>query len=302
VSSPAANRRGILAMLAAMMFFIGNDTLLKLAASTYPPGQIMAIRSGFASLMALGLVAGSGELGRLRSLGSPVVLGRACLEAIVAFLYITSVSHLALANITAISQATPIILTLMTVAFGIERVGWRRWCAVFVGFAGVLLVVKPSPTGFDIYGWIALAAAAVVAGRDLVTRLIGDHIPSVVVTLSTTSAVGLAGLLVGLGEEWQPLATREVLLLLSAAVLVTLGNLAIIVAFRGGDVSVVSPFRYSIVVFAVALGFLVFGEWPDAIAWLGTALIVGSGVYTMHGERLRRLDATAMAAGDRAAA
>ncbi len=74
MSSPAANHRGILAMLAAMIFFIGNDTLLKLAASTYPPGQIMAIRSGFASLMALGLVAGSGELGRLRSLGSPVVL------------------------------------------------------------------------------------------------------------------------------------------------------------------------------------------------------------------------------------
>lgn len=302
MSSPAANRRGILAMLAAMIFFIANDSLLKLATSAYPPGQIMAIRSLFASGMALALVAGSGELGRLRSLGSPVVLGRACLEATVAFLYISSLSHLALGNITAISQATPIILTLMTVALGIERVGWRRWCAVFVGFIGVLLVVKPSPTGFDVYGLIALAAAAVVAGRDLVTRLIGDHIPSVVVTLSTTSAVGLAGLLLGLGEEWRPLATREVLLLLSAAFLVTLGNLAIIVAFRGGDVSVVSPFRYSIVVFAVVLGFLIFGEWPDAIAWLGTALIVGSGVYTMHRDRVRRLEAGARAAGDRATA
>lgn len=283
----AHNRRGILAMLTAMTLFTGNDTLVKLASATYPPGEIMAVRGAFAVLTALGLTAAIGELRHLRGLASPMVLVRAAFEAGVAFLFITSLGHLPLANITAILQATPIILTLMAVLLGLERVGWRRWGAILVGFVGVLLVVRPSPAGFNVFAGLACAAAVAVAGRDLVTRFIGGHVPSAVVTLATTAAVTIAGLLLGLAEEWRPLAVPQMLLLAAAAVFVTLGNLAVVVALRSADISVVSPFRYSVIVVAIVIGFLVFGELPDPIASAGIALIALSGLYTIHRQSAR---------------
>ncbi|HEX2135962.1 MAG TPA: DMT family transporter, partial [Microvirga sp.] len=144
--SPAAvaNRRGILAMLAAMTLFTGNDTLLKIATADLPPGQIMAIRGLFSIALVLALLAGRGETGRLRDLRQPVVLLRGAIEAAIAFLFITSLSRLPIANVNAILQATPIIMTFLAVALGLEQVGIRRWSAVVVGFLGVLFIVKPS--------------------------------------------------------------------------------------------------------------------------------------------------------------
>ncbi len=285
------NRRGIIAMLLAMAFFVTNDAIVKLASATFPTSQIMAVRGIFASLFALGLVVALREARSLRKLASPLVALRAALEAIVSFLFLTALALLPLANVSAIMQATPIILTLMSIAIGIERVGWRRWLAILTGFLGVLLIVRPGAEGFNIYAVIALSAAFLVAVRDLVTRRIGEEIPSIVVALSTTVAVGLSGFVVALvkGDEWAPFFIVETNMLLIAAVLVTLANLAIVMAFRNTDVSVVSPFRYSVVVLAIILGYLFFDELPDLLALGGIVLIVGSGIYTIHREnRMRR--------------
>jgi drug/metabolite transporter (DMT)-like permease len=285
---PRNNRRGIVAMLLAMCFFIANDTLLKLASASLPPGQIMAVRGLFATTMALCIVAGMGQIGHLKRLGSPFVLLRAALESGVAFLFITSLAHLPLANITAITQSTPILMTLAMVMLGLERVGWRRWTTIVVGFLGVLVVVRPGAEGFNVYALLALAAAILVAGRDLATRFVPSDVPSTVVTLSTTSAVGLAGVVFGMGEAWQALAVRELAFVVGAAVLVTLGNLGAIVAFRETDVSVVAPFRYSVILWAILSGLVIFGELPDPTAFLGIALIVASGVYMIHREQVRQ--------------
>ena len=294
--SPANNRRGILSMLLAMFFFILNDTLLKLASVTLPAGQIMAVRGVFATAMAACIVAATGRLGDVRKLASPFAVLRACLEAVVAFLFISSLSHLPIAIITAIVQSTPLIMTAAMVVLGMERVRWRRWSAIAIGFAGVLVIVKPGPEGLNVYALVALAAAVLVAGRDLATRFVPPDVPSTVVALVSTAAVGLAGALAGLGETWPPLGGREMAYILGAAVLVTLGNLANIMAFRGTDVSVVSPFRYSVILWAILLGIAVFGELPDPTAFLGIALIVGSGVYTIHRERMRQREAARVAA------
>jgi drug/metabolite transporter (DMT)-like permease len=285
------NRRGIIAILLAMAFFITNDAIVKLASATFPTSQVMAVRGIFASLFALGLVFAMRETKSLRRLASPLVALRATIEATVAFLFISALALLPLANINAIMQATPIIMTLMSVAIGIERVGWRRWGAILVGFAGVLLIVQPSAEGFNVYALVALSAAFLVAIRDLVTRRIGGDIPSIVVALSTTVAVGIAGFIIGFvrGDSWAPFFIGEMNLLLVAAVLVTFGNLGIVMAFRNTDVSVVSPFRYIIVVFAIILGYLFFDELPDIFALMGITLIAGSGLYTIHREnRVRR--------------
>jgi drug/metabolite transporter (DMT)-like permease len=283
-------------MLVAMLFFIGSDTLLKVVSTAYPPSQIMAVRGVFAACFALALVAMWGEGSRLRSSVSPVVALRSACEAMVAFLFLTSLAKLPIATITTIGQAAPIILTLMVVILGIERVGPRRWSAIVVGFIGVLLVIRPSPAGFDAYALVALASAVLVAARDLVTRFISREVPSTVVTLSTTVTVALAGFLFGLGEDWQPVFRVETLYLVASALLVTLGSLAIVIAFRDTDLSVVGPFRYSIIVLAIVAGYMVFGELPDGMAVAGIVLIVGSGIYTIHREQARRREALREAA------
>ncbi len=286
--SPAgANRRGIVAMLAAMTLFTGNDTILKVATAQLPTGQIMAVRGVFAMAIVFGLIAARGEIRHLAHIGSPRVIGRAALEAVIACLFILSLASLPIANITAILQATPLIMTLIAVLLGLERVGWRRWSAVAVGFAGVLLIVRPSVSGFDAYAAIGLLTALLVAIRDLVTRSIGGHIATTVVTFSTTATVTLLGLGLSFAEDWQPLGWRELALLATAAFFVSLGNMAIVRAFRVGEMSVVSPFRYSIILTSLLAGLVVFGEWPDLVAGFGIALIVLSGVYTIHREQTR---------------
>ena len=290
-TSPPDNRRGILAMLCAMLMFVSSDTLVKIVSADFPPTQVMAVRGVFAGAFALGLVMLSGEGAKLSGALAPRVLARSGMEAAVCFLFFTSLAKLPIATITTIGQAAPIILTLMAVALGIEQVGWRRWSAILVGFAGVLLVVRPSPAGFDLYAILALASAALVAARDLFTRFIPTTIPSTVVTLSTAVMVALAGFVLGVTEEWQPVLRAPTLYLAASGVLVTFGSLGIIIAFRGSDVAVVGPFRYSVIVLAILIGYFVFGEWPDELAVAGTALIVGSGVYTLHREQARRREA-----------
>jgi drug/metabolite transporter (DMT)-like permease len=285
---PAENRRGILGMLVAMALFSANDALLKLASASLPPGQIMAVRGLFATMIALAIVAAAGHTRVLGKLASPFVLLRAGLESAVAFLFITSLAHLPIATITAIAQSTPILMSLAMVLLGLEKVGWRSWASILAGFLGVLVIVRPGPEGFDVYALLAIGVAAMVAARDIATRFVPADVPTPVITLSTTSAVGVAGLVVGIAEGWPPLAARELAYIGAAAVLVTLGNFAVIVAFRGTEVSVVSPFRYSVILWAVLSGLIVFGEWPDTLAFVGIALIVGSGVYTIHREQVRQ--------------
>ena len=275
-------------MLASMTFFVFGDTVLKLAAATYPPGQIMAVRGVFAVAITFGFIIVSGQLGELHHVRSRLVVVRAVLEAAVSFLFITSLAVLPLADITAIVQSTPILLTFIAVVLGLEQVGWRRWSAIVCGFLGVLLIVKPSPAGLDVYALIAFATAALIAARDLVTRSINARVPSLVITFSTTFAVTLVGFMAGIGEDWRPVGLFEAGLLLAAAVLVTLGNLTVVMAFRDTDVSVVSPFRYSNVPLAILLGFFVFGELPDMMSVAGIALIIASGIYTIHREHARQ--------------
>lgn len=289
------NSRGILAMLVGMALFVLNDALMKLAAASFPASQMMAVRGVFAAGLGVCLVLAMGEGRNLKRLSHPFVLGRALIESAVAFLFITALATAPLANLTAILNATPILVTAMLVVFGLERVGWRRWAAILVGFVGVLLIVRPGPSGFEASALLALGAATLMAVRDLVTRLIHADTPSSVVALGTTLTVGLMGFVLGAatGQAWQPVLQPSTLFLVAAGVLVTLANIALVIAFRRADISVVSPFRYSSVLLALLIGFAVFGDFPDAIALVGFALVVGAGLYTWHRERMRRRAARA---------
>jgi drug/metabolite transporter (DMT)-like permease len=291
LSTASANQRGILAMLAAMTLFTASDTLVKLASTALPPGQIMAVRGLFAVAMMLTVMATFRQLGTLKGMRNRTVLLRSALEGAIALLFLTGIAHLPLGIINAILQATPILITLLAAILGIERVGWRRWVAVFVGFFGVMLIVRPSPAGVDVYALLALACAVLVAVRDILTRRIRDSVSTPVITFSAASMVTGLGFGLASVENWQPLDPVHYVLLSGAAVVVTLGNLAVVKAFRIGEMSVVSPFRYSMVVIALGAGYLVFNEVPDLIAVAGIALVVASGLYTLRREQLRQAEA-----------
>ncbi len=279
-------------MIAAQATFVVNDAFVKLATVAYPAGQVLAIRGLFATAAALMLVRAFGSFSDLKAMSNPLVIGRGIFEGAIAFTFITALAQLPLANITAILQAATLIIVALAAVSGIERVGWRRWLAIAVGFAGVLLIVRPAAEGFTIYSLVALASAILVGVRDLLTRRIGAAVPSTVITFSTTVVVCLMGWVIGLGEVWRPFQTRETLYLIAAAVFVALGNYSIIVAYRDADVSLVSGFRYTVLVFAIGLGIVIWGDWPDTLALVGAALIVGSGLYTLHRQKIRAAESS----------
>ena len=250
-------------------------------------GEIIALRGIFSIACTVAIVVALNEWRHVRAAVSPLVVARGPLEALVAIIYITALAHLPLANITAILQAAPIILTLFAIVVGIERVGWRRWLAILAGFAGVLVIVRPGVTGFTAWSLFALLSAVLVAFRDFATRRIGASAPSSVITLATTVAVAVLGLIMSVAETWHMPTTTQMLYVTLAGIAVSLGNFCVVVAFRGSDIAVVSPFRYSIIVWAIIAGFAVFGDKPDLPALAGILLIGGSGFYTLHRERVR---------------
>lgn len=292
----SANSRGIVFMLLAMAFFVTNDTFMKMAREELPAGQVMAIRGGFGIVFTLTFVIAMGELGRARHVLRGIVMARAALELAVAICFIVALGHLPLADITAMGQSAPLLIAAYVALTGHEQMGWRRWSAIVVGFIGVLLVVRPGGPGFDIYSVLGLMSAVLVAARDLVTRYVPRDVPTVLILSATTLMVALGGVAMGAVEDWQTASWTAIGHLALAGLFVTLGHYCVISAFRGVEIAVVSPFRYSVVLFAVLFGIVFFGEIPDAIASVGTLLIVLSGLYTLHRERVKRREIALLAA------
>jgi drug/metabolite transporter (DMT)-like permease len=285
----AANRRGVLAMSAGMASFVTNDSLVKYVSQTLPGSQLIFIRGLFAVVLVLAIAHAMRATGHLGALLERRVLLRAGLDAVATMTYLTSLFHLPLANATAINMATPLFITLFAVIGFAEKVGPRRWAALATGFAGVLLVVQPTAAGFNAYALLCLGGTLLHAGRDLTTRTIATRIPSIVVTLSTAVAVTLlAGAWGAVTRDWQPVNARQLGLLAAASVFLSGGYFLLTVAMRSGEMSLVAPFRYTGLLFALVLGFAVWGDVPNALAWTGIALLVGAGIVVLHGERRGR--------------
>ena len=220
--------------------------------------------------------------GGLRALGQRSVLLRATLDALATIAYLTSLFHLPLGNATAINMATPLVISLMAVLWLGELVGAARWVALAAGFAGVLLVVQPRSEGFNAYAWLCLGGTALHALRDMLTRHVPAGVPSLAVTLATAVSVTTLAGAVTLAQGWVPMGLRQLAVLAAAAVFLAAGYHLVIQATRIGELSAVAPFRYSGLLMAVAAGWLVWGDVPNALAWAGIAAIIGSGLYLLR--------------------
>lgn len=278
------NRQGIRLMVVSMACFIVNDTLVKFVSQSLPAGQLIFLRGLMATAVVLAFMRATGVPVQPHQLARGWVAVRSVLDALATMTYLVSLFNLPIANATAINMATPLVITLIAVLWLGHRVGPAQWGAVALGFTGVLLVIQPRVDGFNAFAWLCLGATVLHALRDLVTLRIPREVPSIGVTLSTAVAVtSLAGL-VSLVQGWRTPTGAQAGLLAAAAVFLASGYQLIIRATRSGDISVVAPFRYSGLLMAVALGWAVWGDVPNVLAWTGIALVLGAGLYLLrHG-------------------
>lgn len=280
------NARGALLMIAAMTGFTANDVCIKAIAGELPLMQVIFLRGVLTSAV-LAVAAW-----RLRALAWPaggrdrmLIVLRAVSEATAAWFFLTALTHMPIANVTAILQALPLAVTLgAALVFG-ESVGWRRLVAILAGFGGVMLIVRPGGEAFTIYSLYGVATVFCAMVRDLATRRLSREVPSLTVTLVSAVGVTVLGLVLGLGEDWSVPSPRVAGLIVLAAGLVLLAYLTIIMAMRVGEIAFVAPFRYTGLLVAILLGLVVFGEFPDAATWAGSALVVASGLFAFWRER-----------------
>jgi drug/metabolite transporter (DMT)-like permease len=279
----ANNAAGIVAMLVSQGLFVANDALTKLLTADLPVTEVIAIRGTLAALIVGAITHHGGALLWRHVAGSWRVITRALIEVLTVFTFVYALTHIPLPTIIVIIQTAPLFLVASGAFLG-ETVGWRRWAAVAVGFAGALLVVQPGTTGFE-YAWLAMVTVALMTVRDLITRRIHTGIPGGVVTLVSVAVVGIISWAGAFIEDWQPVSLLNTGMLIASACFVAGANSMIIRALRLGEISVVSPFRYSSILWAMVLGAAIWGDVPDALALGGTLLIVAAGVYSFHRER-----------------
>ncbi|MHA7876784.1 DMT family transporter [Roseivivax sp.] len=281
----AENARGAGLMVASMAAFTINDTFVKAAGASLPLGQILMLR-GLLVLVAVYLLARRFKaLRRIPARDAGLMALRSLAEIGAAFFFLTALLALPLANVTAILQTLPLTVTLGAALFLGEEVGWRRWAAIGVGFLGMLLIVRPGTADFTAASVYVLVAVACVTLRDLVTRRMSREVPSLLVTLAAAGAVTLFAAGLSLVQGWAPLTPASAGMILGSAGFVSAGYLLSVMVMRVGDVSAVAPFRFTGLLWALALGFLVFGDWPEPLTLVGAALVVGAGVFTLRRER-----------------
>jgi drug/metabolite transporter (DMT)-like permease len=276
--------RAGLFMVLAMGSFVVNDTLIKLVGQSLPVGEIIMVRGVIAMLLIAYICYRQGVITDLPHIGNRIVILRACLDLVSTIAFVTALMHMQIANLTAVMQAVPLAVALLSMVFLKERVGWRRMSAIILGFIGVLLIVKPSVSSFNIYESLALLIVFAVAVRDLLTKRIPARIPTFVIALANAGFVTAGGALLCISQGFVMPDARQFILLALAAVFLASGYLFMVATLRLGDLSGTAPFRYSIMVFAIISGIAVFGEFPDGIAILGMVLIVATGLYAAHRE------------------
>ena len=276
------NQRGAALMTASMAGFAVEDVFVKAAAKLMPLGQVLLI-VGLCGVVVFGIMATArGEEAAPRAFLGRAMLIRSGFEVVGRLFYGLSIVLTALSTTSAILQATPlVVVAAAAVIFG-EKVSWQRWLAVQIGFFGVMVILRPGIEGFSALSLLAVVGLIGFAGRDLATRaapkgLLTRHLGVMgFAMLSVDRALLLAwsggGVMPDAAGLWR---------LTGAAVFGILGYHALTAAMRTGEISAVTPFRYTRLVFAMILAMIIFGERPDLATWVGSALVVGSGVFAL---------------------
>lgn len=280
------NMRGAFLMMVSMAAFTLNDACMKSLSDEMPLFQALFLR-GVAVIVLLLVLARA--MGALRFDISRRDWGYIALRTVgetgAAYFVTTALFNAPIANITAIMQSLPLTVTLASALFLGEVVGWRRLSAILVGFLGVLLIAQPGTEGFNFYTVYALIAVVFVTLRDIATRQLSAEVPSLVVALCAAVGVTVFAAIMSFSEPWAAISAKAGMQVGGAVVFVIGGYLFSVMTMRVGEIGFIAPFRYTSLVVALILGFVVFGEWPQTLTLLGALIVVATGIFTFYGER-----------------
>jgi len=283
------NLKGIAAMVAATALFTCGDAAMKLVSASLPTGESVFVR-GVSTVTIVTIAAfWTGAIYRLRDALVRAMAWRSVGDVGSALFFQAALARMPFADLMGILQVTPLSLTAASALFLGERVGWRRWTAVAVGFAGALLVIKPGSSAFN--AWALLGVLSVLCGtlRDVSTRRLDVALSPLLIMLLSQLVVATAGLGCWVFEVWKLPSMGELFALVFASAFSLLGHLCVIYSLRSGEMAAVAPFRYAGIVWAILLGFLIWKELPDALSLGGISTLVSAGLYTLYRERqLRR--------------
>lgn len=294
MSDPARtheNRRGVVMMTTAMACFVVNDALVKYASESLPAGQLIFVRSALATALLGAIAVGTGQIRHVHAVAQRWVATRSILDVATTFLYLFALFQLPISTAVAINSTSPLMITPLAAWLAGSRMRGALWVVTAIGFLGVLLIVQPRADGLNAYALLCLGSAVMLALRDVLTRRVHAGVPSIVVTLSATLTVtAIAGML-SLAEGWAPLDAALLAVLAGAALAVAAAYVLTVRSTRHGDLAIIVPFRYSALLFAAVAGYLVWGDIPNALAWIGIALVIGAGIHVLRADRRAR-DAT----------
>lgn len=279
------NVRASLYMMLSMMGFTVNDLFIKLLDGSLPPGQIMAIRGAILVALICLICVQRGVINRVRELFIPAVGVRSIMEVAATLLFLTALTILPFTTISAILQSLPLAVAMGAAVFFKEPVGWRRWLAIFIGFIGVLIIVRPGLDGFHPASLLVLMSVVFAAIRDLVTRKLPTELPSLLVSLSTAAGISIIGaLLTTVQNNWQPVSLSQFGLLATAACFLFFGYQFIVLAMRTGEIAYVVPYRYTSLIWTMVFGYFIFSEVPDGYTLLGAFIVISMGLFTLYRE------------------
>ncbi|MGY8937771.1 MAG: DMT family transporter [Alphaproteobacteria bacterium] len=274
-------------MTLALFLLTLGDAMTKWLGQNYPVGQIICLRGVFMLLPIAIMTARSGGIASLRVNKPTDIALRSVLFIGTTALIATSMILLPLADAAAILFAGPLFITAIAPWILNEIVGWRRWTAVTVGFVGVLIMLRPTPEAIQILALIPLTAALCSAFRDVVTRKISPtESTNAIMFWSTLALITVSALSAPFG--WVAPSISELGLFATSGVLVGIAHYMMIESYRAADASVVSPFKYTAILWAVALGYIIWDDKPDAFILIGSFLVIGSGLYILYRETRRK--------------
>jgi drug/metabolite transporter (DMT)-like permease len=288
--------KGLAIMAFAMMLLPCMDAIAKYMSTVQAmsPGQVTFYRFFFQMLLTLPILVATSGMRAFRAKRPWMNILRGVLHAAATLLFFTSIKYMPLADAFAIYFVEPFMLTALSALFLGEKVGWRRWTAIIVGFGGAMIVIQPSFALFGLTSLLPVACAFLFALYLFLNRAIGEaDTPLTMQTLSGLGGTLFMGIVLFAGDQMGNVDFRmalpgsgfNLILLAVLGVLSGYGHLLVVRAFRLAPMSILAPFQYFEIISATILGFLLFGEFPTVSKWLGVAIIVGSGLFIIWRER-----------------
>ncbi|MCC1480901.1 DMT family transporter [Roseibaca sp. Y0-43] len=283
------NLRGALLMTLAMAGFALEDMFIKLLAGAVPIGQILVMLGAGGAVVFATLAKRKGQALFSADMASRAMVIRNIGEVVGTVGFVLGFVLASLSTASAILQATPLVVTLGAALFLGAQVGWRRWSAILVGLFGVLLIVRPGMAGFEPASLWAVIGVLGLATRDLATRAAPARISGFQMSAWAFGLMAPTGALMMWVMGSTPVTPNAVQagLLLCTLVIGVAAYYTVVAAMRVGEIAVVTPFRYTRMVFALIVALTVFGERPDALTYLGAAIIVAAGLFTLWRETRR---------------